>query len=159
MNVALLAFDPATDPRDARKGTKMTDMDRRKFFKLALATTTAAVVTIPKPLAIAATAIEDAGAAWIVCDGGSIRREIYRELFAMIGATYGEDNQSSVRLPDFGSQRLADGSEIVAMIKARPDDDGGKIPVGSIFHAILPFHMKHDPRYKALSAAPTRGFT
>jgi len=37
---------------------------------------------------------------WIVCDGRSLSRSVYSELFAIIGTTYGNDDSTTFKLPD-----------------------------------------------------------
>jgi len=37
---------------------------------------------------------------WIVCDGRSLSRSVYAELFAIIGTTYGNDDSTTFKLPD-----------------------------------------------------------
>lgn len=61
-----------------------------------------AVAAVAAP-AIALSAAEQAAVAeeWLLCDGRSISRETYRELFQAIGGTYGSGNGvSTFNLPD-----------------------------------------------------------
>jgi microcystin-dependent protein len=37
---------------------------------------------------------------WLVCDGRSLSRELYSELFAIIGTTYGNNDETTFKLPD-----------------------------------------------------------
>jgi microcystin-dependent protein len=41
---------------------------------------------------------------WLLCDGRSLSRERYAELFEVIGTTFGSDNAQTFRLPDFRSR-------------------------------------------------------
>lgn len=38
---------------------------------------------------------------WLVCDGRSISRHLYPELFNLIGTTFGSDDDETFKLPDF----------------------------------------------------------
>lgn len=44
---------------------------------------------------------------WVLCDGRSMSRETYSELFSVIGVTFGFDDLDTFRLPDYRGRAIA----------------------------------------------------
>ena len=50
---------------------------------------------------------------WLVCNGGSISRTLYADLFAVIGTTYGSgDGSTTFNLPNYSSARFVTSSTV-----------------------------------------------
>ena len=79
----------------------MTDLTRRKFFRLAGAAAAATAATVAAPAAALSQFVADPAGAWIECDGQALSRAIHAALFRVIGTTYGAgDGVSTFNLPD-----------------------------------------------------------
>jgi microcystin-dependent protein len=52
---------------------------------------------------------------WLLCDGRSLDRTVYKELFEVIGTSFGSDNDQSFNLPDFRGRvfgAIGDGNDL-----------------------------------------------
>jgi microcystin-dependent protein len=78
------------------------NLSRRKFL-VGLGATAAAVKIVPVAIAAPAAPVETA-AGWLPCYGQSISRATYANLFAVIGKTYGADDDLTFNLPDLRSR-------------------------------------------------------
>ena len=119
----------------------MTELSRRTFFTLAAATVAAAATPGIVSQAAALVATPDPLGSWLLCDGRTVSRAAYPELFAVLGNMYpkvGED-WDLFSLPDTRGFMTTDRhtgekyslAAVGSMyIKARPDNTN--LPVGMI---------------------------
>jgi microcystin-dependent protein len=80
------------------------NLDRRGFFKLAGAAVAAVAVAkagvVADIVAPSPDMIADPGGGWLVCDGRTLSRKAYADLFAAMQYNYGGDRINTSKLPD-----------------------------------------------------------
>ncbi len=96
---------------------------------------------------------------WMLCDGRFLRKDIYPELFAVIGYLYGNKNDDLFRLPDYRGLFLrgvdaGSGMDPDASNRIAPLGDGKNSGIGSLQCDAM---QEHAHTYKSVVlAAPSQ---